>query len=1057
MPKSRYVKQHSIPDILTTYLDSRDVTLWISSEDIDLDALNAICSLPWHHVASEVSSTGFLDLMRSQEDLDDPMVRRRGLRHIVVDNPAELSLPPRSLPIFLMNGDPTKPTTKFASRARRTEMLVNIARSSVQALVVLGAPSSEIVDDLVDLWGEGFRPTVYVVSDVTQAASLLDTLGDQPAPLSHSLVTLSPDEFSRSLADRYCALHQGAQVLRVRGKRGSKISLDVSVVDDPEYPLLSKYEMILESDLSPVQISDLKREEIDGFFRDVRSSWRPFAAGLPYLGSTDAPSTLLNELKAMEREKADSLPVKYIMANKGSGATTLLRAICWSAAQEGFPVLIARDAPFDPDAETVAAYVGRVNNLIQNITDTKVLFELPWVIAFDKGVWEGHEDALTVFVKKLEALGRQVLVLVVVGPFLPISFYKTRRYQELASLDHILESATAEDLGRHVNQYLEPIGVAKSLDQWRHFLRGSTQHSDGSKSSFWVTLSFWLQGRLEMAETFDTWVYRQFKEEVSDPDLVEAVLDIATLAAERVALPQALLPATQDYPVSHKLSDVQPAAPAIGLMSLTRNLEKFWTILHQSVAEALITQFYYDGELRTKQGFCDASSPMHLRLLLLRKIASDDRLGQKHFQVLAERFATHILKIDPAAGHARFVSHWRDALNVLDQMPDTFRKTNRVLLHHSSISRRRIANDIDRFPISNCERAQLLERAIQDINMALSIPAENSNEPDLNLLNSLARAYYDLAEVQIALGATPEAVRQSQRNAADATARAFRLNPDNSYVTETFAKNLLVEGRNNPEDLARNSLEVLTLVYSVLERDDSYERRRALTRLADEAFDLLLTGASSNSQADQPADAIEAIKLALYPLGSYEDRFEGMELTDYPEQLRMAAAERLADPILRSNPQAVKFRYILTCIDKPRDFALQLELLTSLGDAEGIVTPQMQLENAILLYQNGRYHEGDRMFQRLRGLWKQRVAFVTVPDRLHWLIDPVSGKRRQVRATVRTVGDFRNFADVEEFEGEQVPFRPREFQGIAERPRQTFTANVTFGHNGALLRPLTAS
>ena len=143
-------------------------------------------------------------------------------------------------------------------------------------------------------------------------------------------------------------------------------------------------------------------------------------------------------------------------------------------------------------------------------------------------------------------------------------------------------------------------------------------------------------------------------------------------------------------------------------------------------------------------------------------------------------------------------------------------------------------------------------------------------------------------------------------------------------------------------------------------------------------------------------------------------------------------------------------------LDRPLDFSLQLELLQSLQGSGSLFTPQMQLDMAVLLYQQDRFHEGDRAFRRLRSMWRNGEYFVEVPARLHWLLDREGRNRRQVQAKVSSGSDGRHMAAVREFQNIALVFRPLEFGQAKIRPGDAISGFVSFGHNGPLLRPLTA-
>ena len=120
------------------------------------------------------------------------------------------------------------------------------------------------------------------------------------------------------------------------------------------------------------------------------------------------------------------------------------------------------------------------------------------------------------------------------------------------------------------------------------------------------------------------------------------------------------------------------------------------------------------------------------------------------------------------------------------------------------------------------------------------------------------------------------------------------------------------------------------------------------------------------------------------------------------------------------------------------------------------MSPQLQLEYGILLFQNGRASDGDRVFRSLRRLWRETEQFVVVPERLRWLLGPDGKTPLTVHAIVASDYGSRAMALVQEFGQAQVLFRPEEhgIRNVVVRTR--LTCHVSFGHNGPFLRPVTA-
>ena len=133
-------------------------------------------------------------------------------------------------------------------------------------------------------------------------------------------------------------------------------------------------------------------------------------------------------------------------------------------------------------------------------------------------------------------------------------------------------------------------------------------------------------------------------------------------------------------------------------------------------------------------------------------------------------------------------------------MSRPLQNSSRVFRHHTAVSRRRIAKlDEIVYGVTSHDRVDLLNRAIQDLTYALeSIDFSPGSEPNLNLYNSLAHAYHDLADAEMLRGATKEAVGWLRKLANDVTRRAYEENPTNSFVIETYIRDLLTANAVEP-------------------------------------------------------------------------------------------------------------------------------------------------------------------------------------------------------------------------------------------------------------------
>ena len=1046
---------------LFTELDARDAAVWLLPSFVEAAGIGEtarILGLPWGFVLSEASDEALLEALEAPEPVDSPLVRRRGIIHIVDTNPSDITLPPRSLPVFLLNGRVLGRSSGIAAMTRRLTMLEELNRRSFKHLVILAGKDLAFPQELAELWADGLRSVITVVGDTPNVESAVEAWQEKTKAPVIGLVTAPAHAFCIDFVRRYTDSRGGRVILRLRDAKGNMHPLDVTRLDDPEHPLLSRYELLTENHLLPLLPEDLEAEEVEGFFKDPSISWRPFAAGMPWQREPAAHDTVKRTLRKLDREGAEENQIFYVSAESGAGATTFLRDLAWMVATEGYPTLLATPARFAPSGLEIASYMSRCldSATTAGVGSDMRLYEAPWLIVFDQSHWEGREGDLIRFTRELEKSGRRACVIFVTGPYLPLAIRSNGQFRELLPLTHQVTLSSALELGQHLNRYLRCHGAIRTEADWHNFFAQSSISHERGIAAFWIVLSFWLQRKFDMRETIQAWLYRQFHERVTDPVLKQAIIEIAAMSTEHQLMPEAMLPASDDWPTADKLGDLQKHLGALGIVRFVDDTRRYWALIHDLLGRFLLNALFYDHAARKAAGLADAQNPEHMRFLVLKRIASKSALNLDDLREVANSFAISIFKIDPDHGRALFAPFWREVLTALEEMPRTFRSTSRTFLHHSAVSRRRIAKDADTFPISDDDRVELLERAIMDIEAARLIAPTDGDDSDLNLLNSLALAYHDFAEVEERREAPRERVEELLNKAHRATYNAYRLAPDNSFVIETFARDLLSAARSDPDSAAGNAIEILGIVYSSMQRDAAEVRRFALGRLADAAFDILLEVASQFDDAGEPQTESEAIVAALKALSDDVLRFEGMELSDYPKENRTHAAERLAHPILRVNAQAVRLRYLLACLDRPHDFNLQLELLEALEGSAADLTPQARLEFAILLHQCDRHHEAERVFQTLRRLWRQEEHYVQVLPRLRWLLVRDTTDRRQVHARVSISGDGRYFANVRELQESRAAFRPQEFGQENLRTGMFLNGFISFGHNGPFLRPLTA-
>ena len=330
------------------------------------------------------------------------------------------------------------------------------------------------------------------------------------------------------------------------------------------------------------------------------------------------------------------------------------------------------------------------------------------------------------------------------------------------------------------------------------------------------------------------------------------------------------------------------------------------------------------------------------------------------------------------------------------------------------------------------------------------------SESNLNLLNSLANAYFDLAKTESERGAPSERILELRRSANDATRKAYGENPTSPFVIETYVKNLLQSMEVPPAQVVEQCIEALGILASALTTNEAVRRASQLGALADEALAILFQQTPSVGDEIEPARAVDVLVKAWTVLAEGGGLSSGMALSDMPEANRVRALDVLAHPAGRGNMQVIRLTLDLICVGRPHAFKQQLELIKQLQATDYRMTPQTRLEYAILLFQSGRTVEGDKMFRSLRHLWRDGEHFVQVPERLRWLRADDGRALKTVQAFTGSDYDGRAMARVREFNQVPVPFRPEEFGVRDLKPGMRFACHVSFGHNGPFLRSATA-
>lgn len=1075
MLEKQIIQSDEIPRSIVSSLEKRDVALWIGAlpQDLDRQILLRFLGLPWRLVLSEAYDAALFADLQSASSIDDPLTRRRGYIQLIDSDPARIELPDRSLPVYLIGGrSSAHGQPDFADQLRRMTMLDSLSRSAPRELLILAGAADPIPKDFRFLWNSGFRCNVTIISAESESRGVLqDWLDASEGIAAATLVRLSPAASSAQIVQEYdSAYPEERHVIRLRDVRGGFHNLDVTTLDEPERPVLGNYSLIEERDLRVLTPEEISREDFTGFFRDPTCSWTPYAAGLPWVRNPDMGNALLGILRRLDHAGPDENSVTFIASQSGAGGTTLARALAWKCAELGYPTLVAAQTPFVPDALQVANFLNRVRMRAESDlssrsaspdkadgpADSPRRYEAPWLIVFDVIHSQSREDILAKFRNELRKSGRPCCVLAVTGPN-PVGLL-SNKVPMLGELKHQIEMHEARDLGAHLNRFLRVHGRERTVLEWESFYSAHTVRWVDGIAAFWIVLSFWIQGQFDINESIQDWIYRCFKQNVDNPQVQLAIAQIAALSSERAPMPEALLAKSNNkWPTSQLLSDLQTSLAAIGLVRIERDTDKYWSLVHDILGRLFINALFYDYPQRERLGFSSAASAEHLRFMLLRQVSINPVLGEFAYRTVGEDFATTIFKIDPTQGRLSFATFWREVLQALDEMPRGLRDGSRLFRHHCAISRRRIGH-LDQlvYGVSAQDRVELLRKAIDDLRYALDfIVYTPGGEPNINLYNSLANAYFDLARAEAAVGATRERLIELRGLGNDAARKAYAENPSNSFTIETYVRNLIQNAEIDPEHAVELCVEGLGILFSALSTNEAGYRSLQLGTLADSLLKILFNHTPEGIERGEPRNAVEVLTQAWMALATNQ-RISEVGISDIPEENRRKALDCLANPVGHGNMQVMRLTYDLLCAQEPNAFDRQLDLLQQLNATNYRLSAQLKLEYAILLFQNNRYVEGDREFRNLRNLWRESEQLVYVPERIRWLRGPDHESLKLVNATVGQDSIFRPFAKVGDLANISVPFRPEEFSMREPRGGTRFTAYATFSHLGPFLRPPSA-
>lgn len=939
---------NELPPDLARAISHREAALWISKGFDELPGGSAtvasLVALPWQAVLLESTKGETAKEIERRSATIDKLARIRGFIHLIAEEPSNLNRTPRSLPVYMLNGrmDASDPLSSSAlapkkTLFRRLSMISEIQKLRPRVLVVLTDGEPGPLEEAFEGWGtDGFAPQLIVVDPSDKAAKFVDDwLRHAPSEATVARCVLPFDEVVRSLVGQIDdAVGDERLLVRMVRDRGTMANVDLTECEQVEFPLLNRFDLIRTRSLTPLAPADLSDKQIDRFFEGTPADgpvadgaeWAAFAAGLPWLDRSDGVQLTLQALDTCLRGGADENTIVLFPSEPGAGGTTLARAAAFAAARSGYPTLVARSEPFLPNADELAAFLTRAAQKARE-NESEDLGETPWLLVFDVSHWRGRERDAVAFLRELTRRGRSAVILCVIQE--TTSEFNGIKATVADWIRHDISQDDAIALGQHLNRFLTPRGREVPSSDWITFWEKHLPIGGSIPASFWVALSFWLRKQLDLSQTIQGWLARQFREEQVPPGGWELALEIAAMSVEREGTPEGVLAPPPNRLAAEILDEMRKKVPALALHRLGTG-DRIWYVAHDLLGRLLLTIVFHDRAALTRFGLEAATDPTHLRLLLLRRVAVRGVLVRRSYQALALQFPLNIFKLEE--GRLEFAPHWREVLAALDAMPPGFREQSRTYKHHAGITRRRICTITEFFDLTSIDRQNLLGQAVDLLEDALRLPPiGEDDESDLNIYNSLALAYHDLANVEKGLGADTTRLTFLWKKATDATLEAKKLDPRNSYVLETLARYLLLTAELHPNLAAEKAAEALGYVYQAMNLEKAGQRFYSLHKYAQQAIELLRTreAVAQASKLIATGNPFGHLVLAWATLAGKPGETIPATFTTFPkDRLRQALNQLKA--VAEPNALILQLQYDLTVAVDEWAFADQLTILDEL-------------------------------------------------------------------------------------------------------------------------------
>lgn len=978
---------------------------------------------------------------------------------LFVDDAGPEQLPPNRLPVYWLRGrkGSAGPGSTEDPVATFTRMTMLSRAPAGNEVFVLGVSNEQDIAGVIEAvrFKDSFRKLVIVSPKDLN----LEHLESVSTRLIHWKTEYSTFKgLVEDAANREAAA--GGLTLLVRGRNG-RTEVDYSPCVDPSHPITSSFDFISSAEIHQERVPST--EEVKSFLRDSSSGWLPYAAGVPVPRHREYEINLLKYLKRFDHEGASLTCTFWLPAEDGGGATTALRQLAFSVAREGFPLMIARPGLTSLDFMQLSVFLAKAVARLSN--EELAQADTPWVIAFDAEHTQLLWESLRGLANGLKNRMRSVVILAVQTVSADGSGLIDPAQGTNRKVGDVLESSVSLEegliIGEHLSKFL-PSAATRSENEWRRFIVDAARPGiEGSKSLFWVALHFWLLRLPGADESLRSWLTNKFASAVAgNPDRSKALLEIAVLGKHRLPTPVSLL----DDSGAHSLAT--DAAALSGPLGLRRIFDRgiaAYSYAHPLVAEELLRIAESDDNALQSVGMGACLNLLDLELHILGRLLSRASAGNTACLPIVEELVTSALRVDPRESPRNY--QVRDqVVSILERASPSVWDASQVFNHHVAKARRHLAMD----PPDNRwttemrrEQLSLAEEHLNDALYNIRPPDDSHRESELNLCVSMAltmdaRCRIEEAEGDVELG------NRYKTRAEEFYLKAQRLDADNSYVLENFARHKLRVARSLPqsEDRVRLIIEAISLLELERLSDDTGHREYATIEELANAFALLSEGEPGEQLGKLAARGSEPALVALAKL-ELRRSLEDPEREAY--YLSQAEMLLLRIPSGKRSWRSTLPLYQIVSRRSPLEFLRRLELLDELEATGAFAWPQqLRLEYGILLFQAGDARgrrEGAEVYKAIREEMASRSSGLRVPRELKFLRDP----RREFSVPLKTFIVVKTSSNVgrtsfgvpDGWGTVEIAFRPYMFPRDRISSRDELDCLIQFTNFGPLAVPLT--